>query len=104
MLTAAEIAVAQISTGQKPAARATLQQALEGDWRTPGLEAIARLQARAGDIAAAYATAMRVGDEATRALLMHDITAAQAESGDMSGARATAASPICWLLSNSIRP
>src|SRR5262245_38097109 len=87
-----EIAVAQISTGQKPAARATLQQALQGDSRTPGLEAIARLQARAGDTAAASATAMQVGDEATRALLMHDIAAAQAESGDLSGARATAAS------------
>jgi len=87
-----EIAVAQISTGQKPAARASLQQALQADWRAPGLEAIARLQARAEDIAGASATALQVGDEATRALLMHDITAAQAESGDMSGARATAAS------------
>jgi hypothetical protein len=85
-----EIAVAQISTGQKPAARATLLQALQTDGRGPGLEAIARLQARASDIPGALNTAMQVGDDATRALLIHDITTAQAEAGDVSGARTTA--------------
>jgi tetratricopeptide (TPR) repeat protein len=85
-----EIAVAQIATGQKPAARATLQQALQADGRRPGPEAIARLQARAGDIAGALSTAMQVSDDATHALLIHDITTAQAEAGDVSGARATA--------------
>ena len=87
-----EIAVAQISTGQKPAARDTLQQALQANGQAPGLEAIARLQARAGDIAGALSTAMQVGDDATRALLIHDITTAQAEAGDVSGARTTAQS------------
>ena len=87
-----EIAVAQIATAQKPAARSSLQQALQADGRGPGLEAIARLQARAGDIAGATTTAMQAGDDATRALLIHDITAAQAESGDISGARSTAQS------------
>ncbi len=89
-LALSEIAVAQIATGQKPAARATLQQALEADGRGPGPEAIARLQARAGDIAGALNTAMQVSDDATHALLIHDITTAQAEAGDVSGARATA--------------
>ncbi len=89
-LALSEIAVAQIATGQKPAARVTLQQALQADGRGPGSEAIARLQARAGDIASALNTAMQVSDDATRALLIHDITTAQAEAGDVSGARATA--------------
>ena len=91
-LALSEIAVAQISTGQKLAARVTLQQALHADGRGPGLEAIARLQARAGDIAEALNTTMQVSDDATRALLIHDITTAQAEAGDVSGARVTAQS------------
>ena len=92
-----EIAVAQISTGQREAARATLQQALQNEAAlrgagalSTGLETIARLQARAGDIAGALASAARIPDETTRALLIHDIAAAQAESGDIKGARVTA--------------
>ncbi|HKE44292.1 MAG TPA: hypothetical protein VKB41_07105 [Steroidobacteraceae bacterium] len=94
-----EIAVAQISSGHKDAARVSLQQALQAESAIRernggglGLEAIARLQARAGDIAGASATAAQVADDATRALLVHDIAAAQAESGDVKGARATAES------------
>jgi hypothetical protein len=92
-----EIAVAQIASGQKEPARTLLQQALQAESSArdskavgPGLEAIARLQARAGDIAGASSTAARLTDETTRALLVHDIAAAQAESGDMAGARAMA--------------
>jgi hypothetical protein len=95
-LALSEIAVAQITMGEREAARATLQEALRNEAaRGPregnqGLEALARLQARAGDIPGALANAVRIADEATRGLLIHDIAAAQAESGDRSGARATA--------------
>ncbi|HEY7378290.1 MAG TPA: hypothetical protein VH542_06375 [Steroidobacteraceae bacterium] len=92
-----EIAIAQITLGQKEDARARLREALEVESSTrdpkargPGLEAIARLQARAGDIAGASSTAALVTDDTTRALLIHDIAAVQAESGDVTGARATA--------------
>src|SRR5262249_18706783 len=82
---------------QKDAARALLQEALQAQSSArearaggPGLEAIARLQARAGDITGASSTASLITDETTRALLVHDIAAAQAKSGDGAGARATA--------------
>jgi hypothetical protein len=88
-----EIARAEISAGEKAAARQTLQKAsaaladVKGNSdRLAAIQQIAPLQARIGDHAAAMATAWRAEDPSIRPLLMRDVAASQAEAGDIAGA------------------
>lgn len=92
-----EIAHGYVLRGELAQARRALDDAYTIATSKRGLrysaatvEKIARLRARAGDIAGALTIAAGVADGSVRALLVHDILAVQAEKDDVTGAIRTA--------------
>lgn len=92
-----EISQAFVLNGDKAQAGAALDAALavatsgrKLRQNTATFETIARVRARAGDVAGALSTAERVPEGSAKALLIHDILAAQAEAGDVDAALLTA--------------
>ena len=89
-------------------AQDTLSEALSAAWSIIGYRAwtfrsIARVQAKAGDIAGALSTARSIGEDRPRAWALNAVAKVQAKVGDIAGALSTARSigegrPRAWAL------